>query len=179
MCHIRWTAALPRTSPRALPQSSLFGLRIRTTKGPISGDVWCAAAERQGNNLNASEYVCLKKGSGQGQNLALTVLCVSYSLDEETADAARDGRLVRLPPALLARGVEPHLHSGYEALLSETANRAHDLLILESGSSQCQNLALADVGGACLEGLAAPRDLMPFPGGREKRSQGGDVLWIT
>ena len=33
------------------------------------------------NNSKCLEYFCLKRGSSQGQNLALTVLCVPNSLD--------------------------------------------------------------------------------------------------
>jgi len=40
-----------------------------------------AAAERGGHNCNGFEDFHLKKGSSEGQNLALAVLCVPYSLD--------------------------------------------------------------------------------------------------
>ena len=39
------------------------------------------ASERRENNLKGLRDICLKMGSGQGQNLALTVSCVPYALD--------------------------------------------------------------------------------------------------
>ena len=43
-----------------------------------------AAAEREGNTLKSFKDVCLEHGSSQGQNLALTVLCVPNVLDSGT-----------------------------------------------------------------------------------------------
>jgi len=43
--------------------------------------------ERRGNNLNCFEDLCLKKGSSQGQNRALTVVSVPYSLVSGLANA--------------------------------------------------------------------------------------------
>ena len=40
-----------------------------------------AATERNGNNLKGSKDTCLKNGSSQGQNLALTALYVPSSFD--------------------------------------------------------------------------------------------------
>jgi len=39
------------------------------------------AAEREGNNLKGFKDFCLKNGSSQDQNLALTLLFVPNSLD--------------------------------------------------------------------------------------------------
>jgi len=64
----------------------------------IKKKVWClacsglacsvyggGAADRDSNNLKVSKYICLKNGSSQGQDLALTVLCVPNSLDSGMA----------------------------------------------------------------------------------------------
>jgi hypothetical protein len=40
-----------------------------------------ASAEQDGNNVKGFENFCLMNGSNQGQDLALTVLYVPYSLD--------------------------------------------------------------------------------------------------
>ena len=39
------------------------------------------AVEREGNNVQGFNDLCLKNGASQGQNLALTVLCVPNCLD--------------------------------------------------------------------------------------------------
>ena len=47
-----------------------------------------AAAEREGNNLNGFQLFCLENGSSQGHNLALTVLCVTGSINNGLAHSA-------------------------------------------------------------------------------------------
>jgi hypothetical protein len=47
------------------------------------------ALEQRGNNPNAFDDFCTKHGSSQGQNLAVTVLCVSNSLSPTTGEEIR------------------------------------------------------------------------------------------
>ena len=67
---IRWTGLAPWEFEFPFPGSltSIF-LELSTT-----------AAEREGNNLKGSKDFPLKIGSSQDQNVASTVICVSYSL---------------------------------------------------------------------------------------------------
>ena len=54
------------------------------------------AAERGGHNLRGSQDVCLKNGSSQGQNLALTVVYVPSSLASCALRARGESRVKSL-----------------------------------------------------------------------------------
>jgi len=69
---------------KTFPSCSLFARQQKTNCADGTGlgkQTMRAAAEREGNNLKYSKDVCLKNGSSQGQNLALTVVFVPISLD--------------------------------------------------------------------------------------------------
>ena len=74
----------------------MFGvlqLHPKRRQSIIFGKVRCCDG-REGNNSEGVEDLCLTNGSGQGQNLALTVLFVPKSLDSGSRDAPESAPVI-------------------------------------------------------------------------------------